>query len=83
MLPCADTMALHTLKSPDYEPVIDRGNGDNGAYGRFPYGLPDKLGLADFISRQPPGKVGVFFICHAGLYHMAAVGRVVFFSHGL
>ncbi|CAI3557772.1 hypothetical protein CNEO3_150063 [Clostridium neonatale] len=45
--------------------------------------MPDKLGLADFISRQPPGEVGVFFIGHAGLYHMTAVGRIVFLSHGL
>ena len=39
--------------------------------------LPDKLGLADVVMLQPPGEVGVFFLGHAGLDYMAAVGRVV------
>jgi predicted Zn-dependent protease len=32
---------------------------------------------------QPLGKVGVFFLGHAGFDHMAAVGRVVFFLQAL
>ncbi len=36
--------------------VIDRRHMDNGAYGRFPYGLPDKFGLADIISASRPVK---------------------------
>ena len=59
--------------------IIDRGNGNNGANGRPCNGLPDKFGLAHVIVFQPLGKVGVFFLGHAGFDHMAAVGRVVFF----
>ena len=62
--------------------VIDRGNGDDGAYGRFRDGLPDKLGLAHFKVRQTLGEVGVFFLGHAGLDYMAAVGRVVSLGYG-
>ena len=47
--------------------VVDRGNGYDGAYGCPPYGLPDKLGLADVVRRKPLGKLGVFFLGHAGL----------------
>ena len=46
-------------------------------------GLPDKFGLAHVIVFQPLGKVGVFFLGHAGFDHMAAVGRVVFFLQAL
>ena len=31
---------------------------------------------------QPPGEVGVFFLGHAGLDYMAAVGRVVSLGYG-
>ncbi|KAK0350281.1 hypothetical protein LTR94_029665, partial [Friedmanniomyces endolithicus] len=62
--------------------IIDRGNGNNGANGRPCYGLPDKLGLAHVIVFQPLGKVGVFFLGHAGLDYMAAVGRVVSLGYG-
>ena len=34
------------------------------------------------ISVQPPGEVGVFFLGHAGLDYMAAVGRVVSLGYG-
>ena len=62
--------------------IIDRGNGNNGANGSPCYGLPDKLGLADVVMLQPPGEVGVFFLGHAGLDYMAAVGRVVSLGYG-
>ena len=63
--------------------IIDRGNGNDGANGRPCNGLPDKFGLAHVIVFQPLGKVGVFFLGHAGFDHMAAVGRVVFFLQAL
>jgi hypothetical protein len=44
--------------------------------------LPDKLGLAHFKVRQTLGEVGVFFLGHAGLDYMAAVGRVVSLGYG-
>ena len=56
---------------------------DNRAYGRPPYRLPEKFGLADTIGRKPFCEVGVFFIGQPGFNHMAAVGRIVFLSHGL
>ena len=62
--------------------IIDRGNGANGANGRPCDSLPDKLGLADVVMLQPPGEVGVFFLGHAGLDYMAAVGRVVSLGYG-
>ena len=62
--------------------IIDRGNGDNGANGRPCDSLPDKLSLADVVMLQPPGEVGVFFLGHAGLDYMAAVGRVVSLGYG-
>ena len=62
--------------------IIDRGHGDNGANGRPFDSLPDKLGLADVVMLQPPGEVGVFFLGHAGLDYMAAVGRVVSLGYG-
>ena len=43
----------------------------------------DKFGLAHVIVFQPLGKVGVFFLGHAGFDHMTAVGRVVFFLQAL
>ena len=63
--------------------IIDRGNGNDGANGRPCNGLPDKFGLAHVIVFQPLGKVGVFFLGHAGFDHMAAVGCVVFFLQAL
>ncbi len=63
--------------------IIDRGHGNNGANGRPCNGLPDKLGLAHVIVFQPLGKVGVFFLGHAGFDHMAAVGRIVFFLQAM
>ena len=63
--------------------IIDRGNGNDGANRRPCNGLPDKFGLAHVIVFQPLGKVGVFFLGHAGFDHMAAVGRVVFFLQAL
>jgi len=41
--------------------VVDRGDGDDGANGRPFDGLPDKLGLADFIRRKTGGADGVYF----------------------
>ena len=46
-------------------------------------GLPDKFGLAHVIVFQPLGKVGVFFLGHAGFDHMATVGWVIFFLQAL
>ena len=63
--------------------IIDRGHGNDGANGRPCNGLPDKFGLAHVIVFQPLGKVGVFFLGHAGFDHMTAVGRVVFFLQAL
>ena len=64
--------------------VVDRGNGDNGADACAPDGSADKLGLTDAVGRKAGGKVGVFFLGHAGLDNTAAVGRVVpFAGHGL
>ena len=63
--------------------IIDRGNGNDGANGRPCNGLPDKFGLAHVIVFQPLGKVGVFFLGHAGFDHMAAVGCVIFFLQAL
>ena len=63
--------------------IIDRGNGNDGTNGRPCNGLPDKFGLAHVIVFQPLGKVGVFFLGHAGFDHMAAVGCVIFFLQAL
>ena len=46
--------------------IIDRGNGNNGAYGCPCNGLPDKFRLAHTIRGKPGGKVGVFFIGQPG-----------------
>lgn len=45
-------------------------------------GSADKLGLTDAVGRKAGGKVRVFFLGHAGLDYMAAVGRVVLFLQG-
>ena len=55
---------------------------DNGAYGRPPYRLPEKFGLADTIGRKPRCEVGVFIFGQPGFHNAAAVGCVVFLSHG-
>src|SRR5699024_1291497 len=55
---------------------------DNGAYGGAPYRLPEKFGLADTIGRKPRCEVGVFFFGQPGFHNAAAVGCVVFLSHG-
>ena len=62
--------------------VIDRRHMDNGAYGGAPYRLPEKFGLADTIGRKPRCEVGVFFFGQPGFHNAAAVGCVVFLSHG-
>ena len=62
--------------------VIDRRHMDNRAYGRPPYRLPEKFGLADTIGRKPRCEVGVFIFGQPGFHNAAAVGCVVFFSHG-
>ena len=63
--------------------IIDRGNGNNGAYGCPCNGLPDKFGLAHTIRGKPGGKVGVFFIGQPGLDYPAAVGHVISFHRWL
>ena len=55
---------------------------DNGAYGGAPYRLPEKFGLADTIGRKPRCEVGVFIFGQPGFHNAAAVGCVVFLSHG-
>ena len=62
--------------------IIDRGHGNNGAYGCPCNGLPDKFRLAHTIRGKPGGKVGVFFLGQPGFDYPAAVGRVVSFRHG-
>ena len=54
----------------------------NGAYGGAPYRLPEKFGLADTIGRKPRCEVGVFIFGQPGFHNAAAVGCVVFLSHG-
>ena len=55
---------------------------DNWAYGGAPYRLPEKFGLADTIGRKPRCEVGVFIFGQPGFHNAAAVGRIVFLSHG-
>ena len=55
---------------------------DNGAYSRPPYRLPEKFRLADTIGRKPRCEVGVFIFGQPGFHNAAAVGCVVFLSHG-
>ena len=43
-------------------------------------GSADKLGLTDAVGRKAGGKVGVFFLGHAGFDNAAAVRRVVLFA---
>ena len=62
--------------------IIDRRHMDNGAYGGAPYRLPEKFGLADTIGRKPRCEVGVFIFGQPGFHNAAAVGCVVFLSHG-
>ena len=63
--------------------VIDRRHMDNRAYGRPPYRLPEKFGLADTIGRKPRCEVGILIFGQPGFHNAAAVGRVVFLSHGV
>ena len=63
--------------------VIDRRHMDNRAYGRPSYRLPEKFGLADTIRGKPRCEVGVFIFGQPGFHNVAAVGRVVFLSHGV
>ena len=63
--------------------VIDRRHMDNRAYGRPPYRLPEKFGLADTIGRKPRCEVGILIFGQPGFHNAAAVGRVVFLSHPL
>ena len=60
--------------------VVDRGDRDDGTDTCTLNGSADKLGLADSVGRKAGGKVRVFFLGHAGLDNMAAVGRVVPFA---
>ena len=53
-----------------------------GAYGGTPDRLPEKFRLADTIGRKPRCEVGVFIFGQPGFHNAAAVGCVVFFSHG-
>lgn len=43
-------------------------------------GSADKLGLTDAVGRKAGGKVGVFFLGHAGFDNAAAVRRVILFA---
>lgn len=62
--------------------VIDRRHMEYGAYGGTPDRLPEKFRLADTIGRKPRCEVGVFIFGQPGFHNAAAVGCVVFFSHG-
>ena len=63
--------------------VIDRRHMEYGAYGGTPDRLPEKFRLADTIGRKPRCEVGVFIFGQPGFHNAAAVGCVVFLSHGL
>src|SRR5699024_2739900 len=43
---------------------------------------PEKFGLADTIGRKPRCEIGVFIFGQPGFHNAAAVGCVVFLSHG-
>ena len=56
---------------------------DNRSYDRPLYHLPEKFGLVDTIGRKPRCEVGAFLFGQPSFHNAAAVGRVVFLSHGV